>query len=99
VLVPQQPEQHARRETFIALRARRKAHQVATDLLYHDEEHPGVGEPWPPRRVLRVSRVRTSFREWIRVGAIILLSIMALCVITGVAFAIAEGLFQLPRLR
>ena len=80
------------RETFIALRARRQAFRIATDLLYHDT--PDDVEPLHPLPY------RPDRRRWrprhISVGSFVLLSMMALCGIVYVAVAIADGLIQLP---
>ena len=83
------------RETFIALRARRQAFRIATDLLYHDT--PTDAPPHPLSYRPRRWPLRPNY---ISGGAVVLLTMMAMCVIACVAMAIAEGLIQLPtRLR
>jgi hypothetical protein len=89
--VPQQKPDISR-ETFIALRARRQAFRIATDLLYHDTPHEAAP--------LHPLTYRPHPHHWrpkhISVGSFVLLSMMTLCAIVYVAVAVAEGLIQLP---
>jgi hypothetical protein len=84
------------RQTFIALRARRQAYHVATDLLYHDDPADAAPQPAIPLSRHRRRRAALLPHSTSRM-AVVLLAMMALCVIALVAFAIAEGSIQLPR--
>ena len=94
--MPHAPQQQAPRETFIALRARRRAFSIGINLLYHDlKTHP-------PARVLRMpakARPVRGIEKVIRIVSVFILASMALTVVACIAFSIAFGWIQLPRLR
>ena len=83
------------RQTFIALRARRKAYRVAADLLYHDD--PADSAPQPAIPLSRRRRRTMLLPKYLSWASMVLLMMTALCMIALVAFAIAEGLVQFPR--
>ncbi len=83
-----------RRETFIALRARREAFRIAADMLYHDA--PDDSAPQPVLPLSYDQRNQSLFPTWISKGALILLAIMALCIIACLSLAVAEALFRPP---
>ena len=91
-----QPQQDVKRETYIALRARREAFRVATDFLYRDTPHEAEAVPPSPRRGKRRKR---SAHCWIRAGAIALLTVMALTFVLCLMLLQGEGRVQIPRLR
>jgi len=67
------------------------------DWLYHD----GPDDSAPQPAILLASRRRSKplFPTYVSKGAIVLLAMMGFCVLVCVAFAIAEGLIQIPRFR
>jgi hypothetical protein len=84
------------RETFIALRARRQAHRVASDLLYHDDASEDSRDSFIPT-VRRSRRDRWTFRPYINFGAMVMLALMMLCVIACVVITVSHRLIQVPR--
>ena len=88
--------EHVPRETFIALRARRQAFRIATDLLYHDEgsdEVPPHPLTYDPQRRLPLRR------NYVYRGAILALAIMAVCTLIIVCTMIGDGAIQIPTRR
>ena len=93
--VGKQPED-VPRETFIALRARRQAFRIATDLLYRDESPDG---PQPHPLTYDPQRRPPLRRNYVYRGAVLALTIMAVCTIIIVCTLIGDGAIQLPTRR
>ena len=91
-----QPQEDVKRETYMALRARREAFRVATDFLYRDA--PPKAEPEPPA-AREANRRKRAARDWIRAGAIALLTLLALAFLLCVVLLHGEGWVLIPRLR
>ncbi len=74
------------RETFIALRARRKAYRIATDFLYRDSE--SLPEPLPAIPLQAVNTEDRRTPPWLRRFAIVVLAAVLFCVIVILSFSV-----------